>query len=180
MPTQNILPADASAERIVRHFQGEGFPGITEALLVKVRLKRGDRLEIDAAFATAMERETTPPVQQFFEIAAYGFYSQIRSLDEAKSAFSTDFDKALRFELPDAYFDSAPVVVHNALASGTKYDAMVKFENNSEGSAVLILLNDPNSSFFEYLGSHVGYDWHKIVGTLDAAAASYLPANELR
>ena len=37
------LPADAVAERIVRHFQAEGFAGISEALIVRIALRRGDR-----------------------------------------------------------------------------------------------------------------------------------------
>jgi hypothetical protein len=36
-----------------------------------------------------------------------------------------------------------------------------------------VLLNDPNSSFFEYMGTHSGYDWQKIIGDLGAAAASF-------
>jgi len=173
MTISSSLPADATAERIVRHFQAAGFPGITEALLVRVRLKKGDRLEVDGAFGLALERETTPPVQEFFEIRLYGFYSEIRALEHAKAAFSSDFGRGLRVELPSLYFDAAPVVVDDALASGTKYDAMLKLAANANGYAVAILLNDPNSSFFEYLGSHAGYDWQQITGNLGAAATSF-------
>ena len=179
MSISNRLPADASAERIVRHFQSEGFPGITEALLVRIRLKKGDRLEVDAAFDLAAEREVSPPVHEFFEIRTYGFFSEIRTIADAKTAFTGDFGRALRSALPNIFFNDAPVVVDDALASGTKYDAMLKLGNNANGQAVAILLNDPNSSFFEYLGSHVGYDWQKIVGSLDAAATSFIADEEL-
>lgn len=173
MTTTTRLPADAMAERIVRHFQAEGFPGVTEALLVRIQLRKGDRLEVDAAFDLALERETAPPLQEFFEIRPCGFYSELRQFDAAKAAFSTDFGRGLRIEVPGLYFDEAPVVVDDALASGTKYDAMLKLNNNTDGCAMAILLNDPNSSFFEYLDAHSGYDWQKITGNLDAAATSF-------
>lgn len=173
------LPADATAERIVRHFQSVGFPGITEALLVRIRLKKGDRLEVDAAFDLALEREVTPPMHEFFEIRPYGFYSEIRGFSDAKTAFTSDFGRGLRTEMPRIYFDPAPVVVDDALATGTKYDAMLKLSVNLDGYAVGILLNDPNSSFFEYLGAHSGYDWQKITGSLGAAATSFVPDVDL-
>jgi hypothetical protein len=36
-----------------------------------------------------------------------------------------------------------------------------------------ILLNDPNSSFFEYLGTHRAYDWQQIMGDFGAAATAF-------
>jgi hypothetical protein len=173
------LPADATAERIVRHFQAVGFPGITEALLVRVRLLKSDRQVVEAAFDLAMERESTPPVREFFEVRPYGFYSEIRVFSDAKAAFGADFGNALRIELPRIYFDAAPVVVDDALATGTKYDAMLKLADTTDGYAVAILLNDPNSSFFEYLGTNGGYDWQKIMGDLGAAATSFMPTENL-
>jgi hypothetical protein len=173
------LPADATAERIVRHFQAVGFPGITEALLVRVRLLKSDRQVVEAAFDLAMERESTPPVREFFEVRPYGFYSEIRVFSDAKAAFSADFGNALRIELPRIYFDAAPVVVDDALATSTKYDAMLKLSDTADGYAIAILLNDPNSSFFEYLGTHRGYNWQSIMGDLSAAATSFVPAENL-
>ena len=179
MPLPTSLPADATAESIVRHFQSLGFPGITEALLVRIRLKKGDRMEVDAAFDVATEREAQPPVHEYFEIRLYGFFSQIRTLSEAKAAFATDFGRGLRIELPSIYFEEAPVVVDDALATGTKYDAMLKLGNNTFGHAVGILLNDPSSSFFEYLGTHADYDWQKIMSNLESAASSFVPEEDL-
>jgi hypothetical protein len=173
------LPADVTAERIVRHFQSVGFPGITEALVVRIKLKKGDRLEVDAAFDLALEHETTPPLLDFFEIRPYGFYSQIREFAEAKAMFASDFGRGLRIEVPSVYFDESPVIADDALATGTKYDAMLKLTNNMAGYAIAVLLNDPNSSFFEYLDAHSDYDWKKITGDLDAAAASFLPDVDL-
>lgn len=180
MSIATTLNGDASAERIVRHFQSAGFPGITEALLIRIRLKKGDKPEVDAAFDLAMEREVAPPVHDYFEIRTYGFFSVIRTLPVAKAAFTVDFGRALRHALPDIYFEDAPVVVDDALATGTKYDAMLKLGNNVGDQAIAILLNDPNSSFFEYLDSNLGYDWQKIVGTLDAAVTSFNPDEELQ
>lgn len=179
MATLTSLPADATAERIVRHFQTAGFPGITEALLVRVGLKKGDRPAIDAAFDVSAEQEVPPPVRDFFEIRLYGFYSEIRSLADAKTAFGTDFGRGLRVHLPSLYFDAAPVVIDDALATGTKYDAMLKLGDNTDGHAVAILLNDPSSSFFEYLGAQTGYDWQKIIGTLGNAATSFVSGEDL-
>lgn len=179
MSITNGLPADAMAERIVRHFQAEGFPGITEALLVRIQLKKGEKMEVDAAFELALEQEAPPPVQEYFEIRLHGFFSEIRTITDARAAFTSDFGRALRFDLPSIYFDDAPVVVDDALATGTKYDAMLKLGDNIGARAVAVLLNDPNSSFFDYLGTQRGYDWHKIMGDLDAAATSFVPEEDL-
>ena len=179
MTTSTGLPADTTAERIVRHFQDQGFPGITEAVLVRIRLKKGDRLEVDAAFDRALARDATPPVQEYFQIQLYGFYSEIRSLLNIKTAFADDFTSGLRAELSNVYFDPAPVVVNDALATGTKYDAMLKLGDNADGYAVAVLLNDPASSFFEYMESRAGYDWHTITGTLGAAATSFVADDDL-
>ncbi len=161
------------AERIVRHFQAEGFPGICEALIVRLRLKKGDRQAVDAAFDMAVEREEMPPLNAYFEIRPYGHFSDMRSFDEAKAVFTSDFGLSLRRDLPNVFFDPAPVVVDDALATGTKYDAMIKLGDNTDGYALAILLNDPASSFFEYLGTHRGYDWHKIMGDFGSVAASF-------
>lgn len=179
MTSANSLPADTTAERIVRHFQAEGFPGITEAVLVRMRLKKGDRLEVDAAFDRALARDATPPVQEFFQIQLYGHFSEIRSLLNIKTAFADDFTSGLRAELSSVYFDAAPVVVNDALATGTKYDAMLKLGDNADGYAVAVLLNDPSSSFFEYMESHTGHDWQTIIGTLGAAATSFEVEDDL-
>ena len=179
MTTSSSLPANSTAERIVRHFQAEGFPGITEAVLVRIRLKKGDRFEVDAAFDRALARDATPPVQEYFQIQLYGYYSEIRGLLNIKTAFADDFTSGLRAELPNIYFDAAPVVVNDALANDTKYDAMLKLSDNSGGYAVAVLLNDPNSSFFEYMETHSGLDWQKIMGTLDAAVASFTADEDL-
>ena len=168
-----VLPADDVAERIVRHFQAEGFAGITEALIVRLRLTKGDQQEVEAAFDRSVERDVTPPVREFFEIRPYGYFSAERDFPAIKEAFQSDFGIGLRRELPAIYFDNAPVVVDDALATGTKYDAMLKLRNNADGYAMAILLNDPNSSFFEYLGAHRGYDWHQIMGDFGTAATTF-------
>jgi hypothetical protein len=171
---QNIptLPADGAAERIVRYFQTNGFAGISEALIIRIRLREGSQAEVEAAFEAALEQDLAPPVQQCFEIYAIGHFSDFRSFVEARSAIQSDFTLALRMELPRVFFDPAPVVIDDALASGTKYDALMKIRDNADGYAIGILLNDPDSSFLEYVGTHHGNDWQKIMGDFEVAAAS--------
>ena len=167
------LPADGTAKRIVRHFQAEGFVGITEALIIRTRLKKGDQDGIQAVFDGAAAAGVAPPMQDFFEVHPYGFYSEIRDFTATKAAFKSDFGIALRRELNSMYFDKAPLMVNDAMAAGTKYDAMLKLNNNIDGYALAFLLNDPTSSFFEYLGEHRGYDWQKILGDFGAVATSF-------
>lgn len=180
MENTSALPADGTAERIVRHFQTEGFAGISEALIIRIGLKKGDRMEIDAAFELAAEQEKIPPVSEYFDIRLCGHFSDFRSLAAATAAIQSDFTVNLRKELPSVFFDPAPVVAEDALAVGSKYDAMVKLRDNVGGDAFAILLNDPDSSFFEYLGTHLGNDWQKIMGDFGSTAAAFGADIELR
>ena len=173
MDNKIYLPADGTAKRIVHHFQAEGFAGITEGLIIRIRLKKGDQESVQVAFDDAAAAETPPPMQEFFEVHPYGFYSEIRDFAATKAAFKADFGMTLRRELNSMYFDTAPLMVNDAMASGTKYDAMLKLNNNIDGYALAFLLNDPTSSFFEYLGEHRGYDWQKILGDFGAVATSF-------
>jgi hypothetical protein len=169
------LPADGIAERIVRHFQAEGFGGISEALIIRIGLRRGERREVDAAFEAAAEGEKMPPVHEHFEIHPFGHYAESRDFAAARSAIQADFGAGLRMELPRVYFDPAPIVVDDAFATGTRYDAMLKIGANVGGHAFAVLLNDPDSSFFEYLGSHHGRDWQRIMDNFEATAAAFAP-----
>lgn len=166
------LLADGAAERIVRHFQANGFAGISEALIIRIRLKNGDRADVEAAFEAALDQEKMPPVQQCFEIRPFGHFSDSRSFAEAKSAIQSDFTAGLRIELPRLFFDAAPVVIDDAMASGTKYDVLMKLRDNVDGCAIGILLNDPDSSFLEYIGTHHGDDWQKIMGDFETTTQS--------
>jgi hypothetical protein len=170
MKDTSTLAADAAAERIVRHFQAQGFTGITEALIIRVHLKAGERAEVDEAFEIAQEQDKTPPVEQYFEIYPFGHFAEFRSFDEAKSAFKSDFTLSLRGDIPRVYFDPAPVVVDDPLASGTKYDVLMKLRDNVGGCAVAILMNDPDASFLDYIGTHLGSDWRKIMGEFENAS----------
>ncbi|MFA6973003.1 MAG: hypothetical protein WC208_16600, partial [Gallionella sp.] len=107
-----------------------------------------------------------------FEIHPFGHFSDFRSFSEARSAIQSDFTVGLRMEIPRVFFDPAPVVVDDALASGTKYDVMMKIRDNVDGHAIGILLNDPDSSFLEYIGTHHGKDWQKIMGDFEITTAS--------
>jgi hypothetical protein len=173
MNSTTAMPANSSAERIVRHFQSAGFPGITEALVIRISLKRADRHEVEAAFERAADQGATPPLADYFTIQPYGFYSELRSFAQAKAEIRTDFGANLLRKLPAIYFDRAPVIVDDALATGTKYDALIKFSDNMLDYAVAVLLNDPTSSFFEYMESHRGNDWQKIIGDFGSAAAAF-------
>lgn len=172
MKNTPALQANEAAERIVRYFQANGFAGISEALIIRIRLKEGNRAEVEAAFEAAMEQEKTPPVQQHFEILPIGHFSDSRSFAEAKAAVQSDFTMALRMEIPRVFFDPAPVVIDDAMATGTKYDVLMKLRDNVNGFAVGILLNDPDASFLEYVGTHHGNDWQKIMGDFEVTTAS--------
>ena len=74
MENTSDLPANEMAERIVRHFQCEGFTGISEALVVRIGLRKGEQSEVDAAFASAADRQKMPPVGEYFEIRPYGHF----------------------------------------------------------------------------------------------------------
>ncbi|HUW00132.1 MAG TPA: hypothetical protein VMV88_08230 [Gallionella sp.] len=179
MKNTPTLQANEAAERIVQYFQANGFAGISEALVIRIRLKEGDRAKIEAAFEAAHEQEISLPVQQYFEIRPFGHYSNFRSFAEARSAIQSDFTEALRMEIPRVFFDPAPVVIDDAMASGAKYDALMKITDNVEGYAIGILLNDPDASFLEYIGTHHGDDWQQIMGNFEIATASLSSEIEL-
>lgn len=164
--------AHAAAKRIVRHFQGKGFTRITEALIIQIHHIAGDRAQIDEAFEVAQEQDKVPPVNAYFEIHPYGHFSEFRSFDEAKSALKSDFTLSLINDIPKIFFKPAPVLVDDPLAQGSKYDAMMKLRDNVDGYAVVILLNDPDASFIDYVGTHPGADWHKIMGDFEIATTS--------
>jgi hypothetical protein len=172
MNDSSIQAANAAAERIVRHFQAQGFTRITEALIIQIHLRAGERAEVDEAFEAAQEQDEAPPVEQFFEIHHYGHFAEFRDFDEAKSVFKSDFTLTLRSDIPKVFFDPAPVLVDDPLASGTKYDVMMNFRDNDDGYAVAVLLNDPDSSFLDYVGTHPGSDWQKIMGGIEIASTS--------
>ncbi|MFY9326945.1 MAG: hypothetical protein WAO76_02825 [Georgfuchsia sp.] len=173
------LPADGMAKRIVRHYQAEGFVGISEALILRIRLKKGDRREVEAAFDAAVEKGKMLPLHDQFEVRAIGHFAQSRSFAEAKATIQSDFTAALRREMPGLFFDPAPVLIDDPLASGTKYDAMVKLWDNLEDCAYAILLNDPDASFIDYLGSKHGDDWQQLMGDFGATAESFCPEIDL-
>ena len=166
------LQANEAAERIVRYFQANGFAGISEALILRIQIRGADRTEIDAAFEAAHEQEISPPVQRYFEIRPFGHHSDFRSFDEARSAIQSDFTEALRMEVPRVFFDPAPVVIDDAMATGSKYDVLMKVTDNVDGYAIGILLNDPDASFLEYIGTHHGDDWQKIMGDFEIATSA--------
>jgi hypothetical protein len=172
MKTNSPLPANSSAERIVRHFQAEGFSGITEAFIIRIGLKNGNRAEVETAFRLAADRGEMPPVHQHFEIRPLGHFSDFRSFAEARSAIQSDFTASLRFGVPRVFFDPAPVVIDDVLAGSTKYDVLIKIRDNVDGYGFAILLNDPDSAFLDYLGTHHGNDWQKIMGKFENTIAS--------
>jgi hypothetical protein len=164
--------ANSAAEHIVRHFQAKGFTGITEALIIRIRSRGADRAQVETAFEAAHEQNKTPPVLKYFEIHPYGHFSDFRSFADAKSAISSDLTMSLRNEIPRVFFDPAPVVVEDALASGTKYDVMMKLKDNVEGYAIAVLMNDPDASFLDYIGTHHGKDWQEIMVDFEIATAA--------
>lgn len=172
MSNSSGLLADGAARSIVKHFQANGFSGISEALIVRIRLKQGERSTVEAAFESAALRDEAPPLQQYFEILPWGYFSDFRSLAEAKAAFHSDFTIGLRAEVARAFFESAPVVIDDPLASGTKYDVLMKLRDNVRGYAIAMLLNDPDASFLDYVGRQQGGDWQKIIGDFEVTSQS--------
>ena len=167
MQTNVTLPGDDAAERIIHHFQSAGFAGISEALIIRINLRAGDRLDVETAFDQALADEKLPPVQQHFEVRPFGFYSQIRDFSAARAAIKSDLSAGLLMEMPKIYFDPAPVLVDDPFATGTRYDAMIKLRDNIGRYAFAFLINDPDSSFLEYLGTHHGNDWQTIMGNFE-------------
>lgn len=176
----DIQAANAAAQRIVRHFQSKGFTRITEALIIQIHHVKGKRTEIEEAFEAAQEQDKMPPVNAYFEIHSYGHFSEFRSFDEAKAALKSDFTLSLINEIPRMFFEPAPVLADDPLAKGTKYDAIMKLSDNVDGYAVVILLNDPDASFIDYVGTHPGADWHKIMGEFEIATTALVDEFELR
>lgn len=172
MNHSSSLPANVPAERIVVHFQAVGFGGISEAFIIRIRLKEGDQAKVEAAFSAAKEKGETPPVHQYFEIRPLGHFAESRSYEDARAAIQSDFTLKLRQGLPRVYFDPAPVLIDDVLASSTKYDLMIKLRENVDGYAFAILLNDPGSAFLDYLGTHWGDDWQKIMGKFETTVAA--------
>lgn len=172
MNDSSIQAAHAAAERIVRHFQTQGFAGITEALIIQIHHRAGDRAEINEAFEAALEQDLAPPVHEYFEIHPFGHFAEFRSFDEAKSAIGADFTPSLLHEIPRVFFDPAPLVIDDPLASGTKYDVIMKLKSNVDGYAVAILMNDPDASFLDYIGTHLASDWQRIMGEFEIASTA--------
>ena len=172
MNNNPALTANHAAERIIVHFQAQGFQGISEALIIGIRRKRGDRAEIEAAFNAAGEKGEAPPVNQYFEIRPLGHYAETRSYEEARASIQSDFTHKLRQGLPRLYFDPAPIVIDDVLANSTRYDLMIKLRNNIDDCAFAILLNDPDVAFLDYLGTHLGNDWQEIMGNFEMTVAA--------
>jgi hypothetical protein len=164
--------ANLAAQRIVRHFQSKGFTRITEALIIQIHHTAGSRDEVEEAFDDAHAQGKAPPLGKYFSIYSYGHYSEFRSFDEAKSSLRGDFTLSLINEIPKIFFEPAPVMADDPLASGTKYDVIMKVWDNVRDYAVAILLNDPNASLVDYIGTHPGADWHKIMGDFEVVSTS--------
>ncbi len=172
MNSSHTLPANEAAQRIVRHFQAEGFSGISEALIIRLRLKEGGMETVEAAFERAEKQGEPAPVQQFFEIRPVGHFSDFRSYEDARAAIQSDFTPRLRFGVPRVFFDAAPVVIDDVLASSTKYDVLMKLKDNTDDFAFAVFLNDPDSAFLDYLGTHHGNDWEQIMGKFEITVAA--------
>ena len=82
-------------------------------------------------------------------------------------------------EIPRIYFDAAPVVIDDAMATASKYDVLMKITDNVDEYAIGILLNDPDASFLEYIGTHHGDDWQQIMGNFEITTASLASETDL-
>jgi len=179
METPLAQPAANLAERIVRHFQREGFLGISEALVLRIRLRQGDPVRVKAAFAAAQDSAKAPPVHDWFELHAVDHFSDFRSFAEAKAAIPRDFTPRLRHGLPATFFEPAPVLIDDPLATDTKYDALIKLANASEGEAYAVLLNDPDASFLDYLARDHLTNWEEFMGDFTTTAIAFCLDDDL-
>ncbi|MBK6638962.1 MAG: hypothetical protein IPG34_15675 [Rhodocyclaceae bacterium] len=80
-------------------FRRKDFPGISEALIIRIALRKGDRAQVEAIFEEALESDKLPPVHECFEIYPAGHYAATRSFAQARAAIQSDFAGSLRMEL---------------------------------------------------------------------------------
>lgn len=138
------------AERLIRHFQKNGFTDVTEAVILHVKARDSASYEkVTAEFARAEKEDTPVQLAQFFEFRWIECYSESRTEDEIRKQFNSDFEPELRKTFPELFFGKTNYLFDKN-AVGTKYDIAIRIGRNIDNVAKIVLLNDPGSSFVEF------------------------------
>lgn len=138
------------AERLIRHFQKNGFVDVTEAVVLHVKGRNFATYEaVSEEFARADSKGASLPLSQFFEVRFIECFSESRTEEEIRGQFHSDFEPELRRNFPELYFGKTNYLFDQN-AAGTKYDIAIRIGRTNETGAKIVLLNDPGSSFVEF------------------------------
>lgn len=171
MANQNNGGVSGFAERLIRHFQKNGFADVTEAVVLHVRSRNLSTYEtVSSAFKDADADGVSIPLSQFFEIRFIECFSESRSEEEIRSQFHADFEPELRRNFPELYFGKTNYLFDQN-AVGTKYDIAIRIGRTNETGAKIVLLNDPGSSFVEFFEKQMKAveEWDDLCSDLRAA-----------
>lgn len=151
MEDQNKNRAMSYSERLVRHFQNNGFNDVTEAVVLHVKGSSNLSFEqVSDEFAKADAKKSPIPLSRFFEVRFIECYSDKRTESEIRSQFQQDFEWKLRKNFPELFFEKKNYLFDDK-AEKTKYDIAIRIGRKSpEGVVKVVLLNDPGASFVEY------------------------------
>lgn len=152
MTNQNNGGVMGFAERLIRHFQKNGFVDVTEAVVLHVKARKNLAASYEVVsqeFARANAQGSSVSLSQFFEVRFIECFSETRTEDAIRGQFHADFEPELRKNFPDLYFGKTNYLFDQN-AVGTKYDIAIRIGRTNESGAKIVLLNDPGSSFVEY------------------------------
>lgn len=149
MANQNNGGVMSFAERLIRHFQKNGFVDVTEAVVLHVKARNFATYEsVSEEFRHADEKGDALPLSHFFEVRFIECFSESRSEEEIRSNFPADFEPELRRDFPELYFGKTNYLFDKN-ATGTKYDVAIRIGRSTDSGARIVLMNDPDSSFGE-------------------------------
>ncbi|MFB0965759.1 MAG: hypothetical protein QMC36_09040 [Patescibacteria group bacterium] len=173
MANQNNGGVMGFAERLIRHFQKNGFVDVTEAVVLHVKARKGVASSYEVVsqeFARASAQGSSVSLSQFFEVRFIESFSQQRSEEEIRNMFHSDFEPELRRNFPELYFGKTNYLFDQN-AVGTKYDIAIRIGRTNESGAKIVLLNDPGSSFVEYFEKQMKAveEWDALCSDLKAA-----------
>lgn len=170
MANQNNGGVVSFAERLIRHFQKNGFVDVTEAVVLHAKARGFATYEsVSEEFQRADSKGASLPLSQFFEVRFIECFSESRSEEEIRSHFHSDFEPELRRNFPDLYFGKTNYLFDQN-ATGTKYDIAIRIGRTSQSGARIVLLNDPGSSFVEFFEKQMKAleEWEDLCSDLKA------------
>jgi len=173
MANQNNGGVMSFAERLIRHFQKNGFSDVTEAVVLHVKARSGMNSsyeEVNEAFAQASAMGRSVSLSQFFELRFIECFSDTRSEAEIRQNFPTDFEPELRRNFPELYFEKTNYLFDQN-AVGTKYDIAIRIGRTNDTGAKIVLLNDPGNSFVQFFEKQMKAmeEWDSLCSDLKAA-----------